>query len=138
VGQDRRTIQTGRGIIDAVNIHTSTINFNKSLYDPYVNILRTTTEAMSAIIGGTGSLSITPFDAFYKDPDEFSNRIARNQQVILKEEATWKRWLILLPALISLKTLPTALPKLHGNSSERWKPKAACWQPSRLASFRKK
>ncbi len=70
-----------------MNIHTSTINFNKSLYDPYVNILRTTTEAMSAIIGGTGSLSITPFDAFYKDPDEFSNRIARNQQVILKEEA---------------------------------------------------
>ena len=70
-----------------MNIHCSTSNYNKSLYDPYVNILRSTTEAMSAIIGGTRSLSITPFDAFYKDPDELSLRIARNQQIILKEEA---------------------------------------------------
>ena len=69
-----------------MNIHCSTSNFNKTLYDPYVNLLRSTTEAMSAILGGTQSLSITPYDAFYKDPDEISNRIARNQQIILKEE----------------------------------------------------
>lgn len=68
-------------------IHSNTSSWNKTLYDPYVNILRTTTEAMSAILGGTNSLSILPFDTFYKDPDEFSNRIARNQQIILKEEA---------------------------------------------------
>ncbi len=68
-------------------IHCNTSAWNKTLYDPYVNILRTTTEAMSAILGGTNSLSILPFDTFFKDPDEFSTRIARNQQIILKEEA---------------------------------------------------
>lgn len=68
-------------------IHCNTSAWNKTLYDPYVNILRTTTESMSAILGGTNSLSIIPFDTFFKDPDEFSNRIARNQQIILKEEA---------------------------------------------------
>ena len=67
-------------------IHSNTSAWNKTLFDPYVNLLRTTTEAMSAIIGGTQSLSILPFDTFYKDPDEFSNRLARNQQIILKEE----------------------------------------------------
>jgi methylmalonyl-CoA mutase len=67
-------------------IHCNTSAWNKTLFDPYVNILRTTTEAMSAIIGGTQSLTILPFDTFYKDPDEFSNRLARNQQIILKEE----------------------------------------------------
>ncbi len=69
-----------------MHIHCNTSAWNKTLYDPYVNLLRSTTEAMSAIIGGTQSLSILPFDTFYKDPDEFSNRLARNQQIILKEE----------------------------------------------------
>jgi methylmalonyl-CoA mutase len=67
-------------------IHCNSSAWNKTLYDPYVNLLRTTTEAMSAIIGGTQSLNILPFDTFYKDADEFSNRLARNQQIILKEE----------------------------------------------------
>ena len=67
-------------------IHCNSSAWNKTLYDPYVNLLRTTTEAMSAIIGGTQSLNILPFDTFYKDSDEFSNRLARNQQIILKEE----------------------------------------------------
>jgi len=70
-----------------MHIHCNTSAWNKTLYDPYVNILRSTTEAMSAIIGGTQSLSILPFDTFFKDPDEFSERIARNQQIILKEES---------------------------------------------------
>lgn len=69
-----------------MHIHCNTSVWNKTLYDPYVNLLRSTTEAMSAIIGGTQSLNILPFDTFYKDPDEFSNRLARNQQIILKEE----------------------------------------------------
>lgn len=68
-------------------IHCNTSAWNKSLYDPYVNMLRTTTESMSAVMGGAQSLSVLPFDTFYKDPDAFSNRIARNQQVILKEES---------------------------------------------------
>jgi len=68
-------------------IHCNTSTWNKTLFDPYVNLLRSTTEAMSAVIGGCQSLNILPFDTFYKDPDEFSNRLARNQQIILKEEA---------------------------------------------------
>jgi len=69
-----------------MHIHCNTSAWNKTLFDPYVNLLRSTTEAMSAILGGTQSLNILPFDTFYKDPDEFSNRLARNQQIILKEE----------------------------------------------------
>ncbi len=42
---------------------------------------------MSAILGGTDSLTVEPFDAVFRHPDEFSERIARNQQLILKEEA---------------------------------------------------
>jgi methylmalonyl-CoA mutase len=68
-------------------IHSTTSLWNKTIYDPYVNLLRTTTEGMSAIIGNTDSLSIFPFDFPYKYESEFSRRIARNQQLILKEEA---------------------------------------------------
>ncbi|HPT13927.1 MAG TPA: methylmalonyl-CoA mutase family protein [Bacteroidales bacterium] len=68
-------------------LHSTTSHWNKTVYDPHVNILRTTTEAMSAILGGANSVLITPFDTFYKDADDFSERIARNQQVILREEA---------------------------------------------------
>ncbi len=68
------------------NIHCVTSKWNKTIYDPYVNLLRTQTEAMSAIIGGADSLTVEPFDKIFQQPDEFSERIARNQQLILKEE----------------------------------------------------
>ncbi len=68
-------------------IHSTTSEWNMTAYDPYVNTLRTTTEAMSAAIGGADSLLINPFDKPYKNSDEFSERIARNQQIILKEES---------------------------------------------------
>jgi methylmalonyl-CoA mutase len=68
-------------------IHSTTSLWNKTVYDPYVNLLRTTTEGMSAAIGNTDSMTILPFDFPYKDESEFSRRIARNQQLILKEEA---------------------------------------------------
>ncbi|KPL17080.1 MAG: hypothetical protein AMS26_02240 [Bacteroides sp. SM23_62] len=68
-------------------IHTSTSGWNQTLYDPYVNILRGTTASMSAIIGGTDSLTVRPFDAPFRQSDPFSNRIARNTQVVLKEES---------------------------------------------------
>jgi methylmalonyl-CoA mutase len=68
-------------------IHSTTSLWNKTIYDPYVNLLRTTTEGMSAAIGNTDSMSILPFDFSYKDESEISRRIARNQQLILKEEA---------------------------------------------------
>lgn len=70
-----------------MDIHCVTGEWNKTVFDRYVNMLRTQTEAMSAILGGTDSLTIEPFDITFKQPDEFSERIARNQQLILKEEA---------------------------------------------------
>ena len=68
-------------------IHGETADWNMTIYDPYVNLLRTTTEAMSGAIAGVDSLWVRPFDSAYRSPDAFSERIARNQQIILKEEA---------------------------------------------------
>jgi methylmalonyl-CoA mutase len=68
-------------------IHSTTSKWNKTIYDPYVNMLRTTTEGMSAILGNADSVAILPFDASYREDNNFSRRIARNQQLILKEEA---------------------------------------------------
>lgn len=75
-----------------VDIHARTGLFNKTVYDPHVNMLRTTTEAMSAIIGGCNSLTVLPYDVCIGEPDAFSNRIARNTQLILKEEAHLDRF----------------------------------------------
>lgn len=61
--------------------------WNKTIYDPYVNMLRTTTEGMSAAIGGADSITLQPFDIVYKQEDDFSRRISRNVQIILKEES---------------------------------------------------
>ncbi len=68
-------------------IHASTARWNKTIYDPYVNMLRTTTEGMSAALGNADSVSVTPFDVAFKESGVFSDRIARNQQLILKEES---------------------------------------------------
>ncbi|MBN1183415.1 MAG: methylmalonyl-CoA mutase small subunit [Bacteroidales bacterium] len=68
-------------------IHATTSDINKTIYDPYVNILRTTAEAMAATLGGVDSLSIRPFNSNYQDSTRFSERIARNIQIILKREA---------------------------------------------------
>lgn len=70
-----------------MEIHSVTTRSNKCVYDPYVNMLRTQTEAMSAILGGADSLTVEPFDKVFRNPDDFSERIARNQQLILKEES---------------------------------------------------
>ncbi len=68
-------------------IHARTSRWNETVYDPHVNILRGTTEAMSAAIGGADSISVAPFDECYKAPDEASRRMARNAQIVLKQEA---------------------------------------------------
>lgn len=68
-------------------LHATTSRFNQTLYDAHVNLLRSQTEAMSAALAGVDSLTVTPFDAPYKRPDDFSERIARNQQLLLKEES---------------------------------------------------
>jgi len=67
--------------------HSETNSYNKTVYDPYVNMLRTQTEAMSAALGGAHSITVLPFNAIYEDTTEFSERIARNQQLLLKEES---------------------------------------------------
>ena len=70
----------------AIHIHCTNSAWNKTVYDPYVNMLRTTTESMSAILGGVSSLSVLPFNSVYETETEFSERIARNQQLVLKGE----------------------------------------------------
>ncbi len=67
-------------------IHAETSRWNQSVYDPYVNLLRGTTEAMSAAIAGVDSLTVLPFDAPFRKSAEISERTARNTQIILKEE----------------------------------------------------
>ncbi|MDD3078892.1 MAG: methylmalonyl-CoA mutase small subunit [Paludibacter sp.] len=68
-------------------VHAQTSTFNKTIFDANVNMLRTQTEAMSATLGGVNSLTVLPYDVTYKNADEFSERIARNQQLLLKEES---------------------------------------------------
>ncbi len=77
----------------AYKIHINTVasTWNKTLYDPYVNMLRSTTEGMSAVIGGSDSIALQPFDIAYKESDDFSRRISRNVQVLLKEESFMDR-----------------------------------------------
>ncbi|MEZ5011396.1 MAG: methylmalonyl-CoA mutase family protein [Bacteroidales bacterium] len=70
-----------------MNIHSVTGEWNKTVYDPYVNMLRTQTEAMSATLGGADSLTVLPFDSVFAGANEFSERIARNQQLLLREES---------------------------------------------------
>lgn len=75
----------------AMFIHGTTSLWNKSVYDPYVNMLRTTTELMAGAIAGCNSISASPFDIAYKNPDNFSRRMARNTQIILKEESYFNK-----------------------------------------------
>ena len=70
-----------------MRVHAETSTFNKTIYDAHVNLLRTQTEAMSATIAGVDSLTVNGFDVTYKESDDFSERIARNQQLLLKEES---------------------------------------------------
>lgn len=68
-------------------IHANTSSYQLAAEDSETNILRTTTEAMGAIIGGVNSLSITPFNVAYENPNNFTSRVARNIHLLLQEEA---------------------------------------------------
>ncbi|MEH6760860.1 methylmalonyl-CoA mutase subunit beta [Maribacter arcticus] len=69
--------------------HISTIpsNRNKTIFDFNVNMLRTTTECMSAVLGGSDTVYNLPYDSIYKKDNDFANRIALNQLVLMKEES---------------------------------------------------
>lgn len=96
-------------------IHTLTSDWNKTAYDPYVNLLRSTTEAMASSLGGTDSLSVNPFDAAYKKPSPLSERLARNIQIILKEEAYFNKVIDPASGSYYLEFLTDAI------ASESWK-----------------
>ena len=76
-----------KGDAAKIHMHAVTSTWNKTIYDAHVNLLRTQTEAMSATLGGVDSLTVQPFDVTYQESDNFSERIARNQQLLLKEES---------------------------------------------------
>ena len=67
-------------------INAATTTYNQTVFDSYVNMLRSQTETMSAALAGVHSVVVTPFDAPYETPTDFAERIARNQQLLLKEE----------------------------------------------------
>ena len=64
---------------------------NKTIYDFNVNMLRTTTECMSAILGGADAVANLPYDALYHKDNEFGDRMARNQLLILKHESCFDK-----------------------------------------------
>jgi methylmalonyl-CoA mutase len=68
-------------------IYARTSRWSRTISDPHTNALRGTTEAMSAVLGGAESIYVAPFDECCGAPDEASRRMARNTQIILKEEA---------------------------------------------------
>ena len=70
-----------------IKVHSVSSVWTKTIYDPYVNMLRNTTEAMSALLGGCNSLSISPFDEVFNNSTDFSKRISRNISNLLKEES---------------------------------------------------
>ncbi len=70
-----------------MTLHARTASWNKTVYDPYVNMLRVTTEAFAGAVGGADSMHTGSFDEAIGLPDEISRRIARNTQIILQNEA---------------------------------------------------
>ena len=79
-------LQESYGTNFPLHLHAQTAQWNKSHLDAYTNMLRTTTEGMSAILGGCNSLCVLPFNETFDEVSVFSARISRNQQHVLKEE----------------------------------------------------
>ncbi len=68
-------------------LHAVTSRRQETLFDPHNNLLRATTEAAAAVLGGCDLLAVRPFDAQSAPPGAFSERMARNTQLLLREEA---------------------------------------------------
>ncbi|MBF9219983.1 methylmalonyl-CoA mutase family protein [Hymenobacter ruricola] len=75
------------GLNAGLRIHAVTSSWTVTTLDPHTNLLRHTTEAMSAVLGGADSLSVAPFDCVFAEANEFSARLARNLSVLLREES---------------------------------------------------
>ena len=70
----------------ALSLHVRTSQWNKTVYDPYNNMLRATVEAFAGVLGGCDSMQVGAFDEVFRRPDDFSLRIARNTQLVLQKE----------------------------------------------------
>lgn len=79
--------EAGNCCCSKMMVHAKTSEYNQTIYDAHVNMLRSMTETMSAALAGVDSIETLPFDLQYQTPDEFSERIARNQQIMLREES---------------------------------------------------
>ena len=92
-----------------------TSEYNQTLFDSYVNLLRSQTETMSAALSNVDSIVVTPFDKPYETPTDFAERIARNQQLLLKEEAHFDKLVDVAGGSYSIEHLTDAIAK------EGWK-----------------
>lgn len=83
-----RAVASAGGKEDAqkLSLHVRTSQWNKTVYDPYNNMLRTTVEAFAGVLGGCDSMQVGAFDEILRQPDDFSQRIARNTQLVLQKE----------------------------------------------------
>jgi len=77
----------GVDVAPSMHIQSRSATWNLAMYDVNVNMLRTTTGAMSASLGGSDVISVLPFDYWSREVNDFSSRIARNTQIVLREEA---------------------------------------------------
>lgn len=92
-----------------MHICAITTTYNQTLFDSYVNLLRSQTEAMSAALGGVESMVVTPFDAPYETSSEFAERMARNQQLLLKDECHFNRMVDVAGGSYFIEELTAAL-----------------------------
>jgi methylmalonyl-CoA mutase len=92
-----------------------TSEYNQTLFDSYVNLLRSQTETMSAALANVDSIVVTPFDKPYETPTEFAERIARNQQLLLKEEAHFDKLVDVAGGSYTIEHLTDAI------AQEGWK-----------------
>ena len=74
-----------------LNLRAETGLRTSTVFDPYVNMLRTTSQCMSAALGGANTINVNSFNAAYKKEDDFAQRISRNISLILKEESYFNK-----------------------------------------------
>lgn len=98
-----------------MNVSAETSRFNMTVFDAYVNLLRSQTETMSAALAGVDEIVVTPFDVTYEQPTDFAERIARNQQLLLKEEAHFDKVVDPAAGSFYLENLT------HSIAEEAWK-----------------
>jgi len=92
-----------------MHVHAETTSFNLTVFDAYMNLLRTQTEAMSAAIAGIDSMTVVPFNTAYEKPNDFSERLARNQQLLLLEESHFDKVVDVAGGSFYIENLTVAL-----------------------------